>query len=205
MDPLIEYFESLREVVTAEEVRMSGAWANKPQRRYASPKQSGTGEGPFVETVDWRWDGALEGGSPLVGLALLAVEQRLYWVKSQPAVDRPALSFSTSGWAGHPGSVSVTGSFHGAFLPSVPARISDEPPASCVIGPTVARTGTPHVVARLDAIAFAVLLLPAPAVIVGRNRLWHLREAIASRLRPDLRRLLTSRRSGEEGVPNGRS
>ncbi len=193
----MEYFQGLREVVSAEAVRMSGAWSRKPQRRYASPTQSGGGEGPFIDTIDWRWDGAFESSSPLAGLALLLVDQRLYWVKSQPPVARPAVSFSAHGWADRAGSVSATGSFHGAFLPSVPVEISDDPPASCVIGESATSTGTPHIVAQLEGVVFAVLLLPASAVKVGRNRLWHLRDGIAPRLPPELRRLATRGRTGQ--------
>jgi hypothetical protein len=197
MDQAIEYLQGFREVVTAEDVRMSGAWASTTQRRYASPKQSGTGEGPYIETIDWRWDGTFESASALAGLALLLVDRRFYWVKSQPPLARPAVSFSAHGWAARSGSVSVTGSFHGGFLPSVPVEISNEPSASCVIGQTTASTGTPHVVARVEGVAFVVLLLPAPAVKVGRKRLWHLREDLASRLTPELHRLATRGRSGE--------
>ena len=129
---------------------MSGTWGSaKPQRRYASPEQAATGEGPFVETVDWRWDGKFEGASPLVGLALLAVDQRLYWVKSQPPAEHPVVNFSAHGWADRARSVSVTGSFHGAFLPSVPVEIGDEPPTACVLGKPTASVGVPHVVAQV--------------------------------------------------------
>lgn len=197
MDEASEYLQGFREVVTAEEVHMSGTWASTIQRRYASATQSGSGEGPYLETINWRWDGTFESASPLDGLALLLVDRRFYWVKSQPARGRPTVSFSAHGWASRSGSVSVTGSFHGAFLPSVPVEINDEPPTSCVIGETTAKTGTPHVVARIERVAFVVLLLPASVLKVGRNRLWHLREDLASRLNPDLHRLATRGRSGE--------
>jgi hypothetical protein len=180
-----DYFDGVRDGISVEEVRMSGAWSEKTHRHDA------------VETVDWRWDGAFDSSSPLVGIALLVVDSGFYWVKSQPPVLRPAVSFSTHGWAARPCYVSVTGTFHGAFLPSAPADASDEPPASCVIGDPMASTGTPHVIGRLKEVAFAVLLLPASAVKVGRNRLWHLRESIAERLPRALRDLTTRRRSGE--------
>jgi hypothetical protein len=196
MDRAFAFFDGLRDVVAAEGVRMSGAWAEKPQRRYASPNQAGTGEGPFIQTIDWRWDGTFHSISPLAGLALLSVEDHLYWVKSHPPVAGPAASFSAHGWAARPGSVSLTGSLLGAFLPSVPVEINQEPPASCVIGEAAASTGTPHVVAQLGGVVFGVLLLPAAAVKVARNRLWHLREDIASRLPPGLQQLLMKGRSG---------
>lgn len=197
MDRAIEYFQGLRVVIAAEEVRMSGAWSEKPQRRSASPDQLGTGTGPYTETVDWRWDGAFESAAPLVGIALLVLDECFYWVKSHPPVARPAVSFSTHGWGARPCSVFVTGSLHGTYLPAVPVEASGHPPASCFIGQPVTSTGTPHLVGRLERVAFAVVLLPASAVKVGRNRLWHLREAVASRLPPNLQRLVTKGRSGK--------
>ena len=193
----LEYFQGLGAVLPTEEVHMSGAWASKPQRRYASPKQAGTGEGPFIETIDWRWEGNFESAAPLAGIALLLRDQRVYWVKSQPPVARPVVSFSVHGWAARPSSVSVTASFHGAFVPSVPVEIGQEPDASCVIGTSAANTGTPHVVARIEDVVFAIVLLPASVIKVGRNRLWHLRDNIARPLPPDLFRLATRGRRGE--------
>jgi hypothetical protein len=175
---------------------MSGAWSGKPQLRYASPKQAGTGEGPYVETVDWRWEGFLESDLPFVGIAVLALDQRLYWVKSQPPVLRASVSVFTSAWAELPRSVSFSGVFHGAYLPSIPVDLSEEPPASVMIGSSSASTGALHVVARLKNVGFGVVLLPGSAVKVGRNRLWHLREP-ATRLPPELHRLVTRGRSGE--------
>jgi hypothetical protein len=48
-------FECLGRLIAPQRVRMNGAWTGKPQRRYASPHQLGSGEGPFIETIDWRW------------------------------------------------------------------------------------------------------------------------------------------------------
>lgn len=202
MERALEYFQALREVVKGNEVYMSGAWVGKPQRRYASPEQFGTGEGPFVDTVDWRWDGTFESTSPIAGIALLAVEQRLFWVKSEPPSARPELSFSLHGWAECPGSVSVTAAFHGVARRSLPIAIDDEPPTACVIGHPVATMGTPHLVARLDRVSFSVVLLPASAVKVGRNRLWRLRDALASKLPLDVQKLMTRGRTGEVAFSN---
>lgn len=124
MDWLLEYLEGFRAAVPAEPVRMSGAWAGKPQRRYASPTQLGTGEGPYVEVVDWRWYGAFESPLPLVGLAFLAAGERVYWVKSEPPGARPSVSFSAHEWAASDDTVSITGSFHGTVLPSVPFKFA---------------------------------------------------------------------------------
>ena len=197
MDRAIELFRDLRDVVPANEVRMSGTWSEKTQRRYVSREQLGTGEGPNREALDWKWDGLFESVGTFVGIAILATEQHLYWVKSGPPVAQAPVSVSASAWAGTPDSASFSGAFHGAHPPSVPVEIGEEPPKSCVVGASQTTTGMLHVVAQLGRAAFGVVLLPASAVKVGRNRLWHLREPIASRLSPELQRLLTRGRSGE--------
>jgi len=139
------------------------------------------------------------GVSLVVGIAVLAIDQGVYWVKSQPPVARGVVRFSVWGWAGRPCCVSFAGGFHGAGTPSVPVEISDEPPTSCIVGSSRTSTGLLHVVARIGRAAFGVVLLPASAVKVGRNRLWHLREGIASELSPELHHLTTRGRSGEVG------
>ena len=197
MDPAAEYFRALREVLPAEEVRIAGAWSAKPQLRYASPTQQGTGEGPFVETVDWRWEGTVESATPVAGIAIRVIDHRASWAKSQPAVAQAPLVILATGWAESPGSVSFSGGFHGASLPSAPVDLSAEPPASVVLGPSRTKTGLLHVVARAGRAALAVVLVPGSAVKVGRNRLWHLRDEFASRLPPDLQRLMTRGRSGQ--------
>jgi hypothetical protein len=142
-------------------------------------------------------EGTFESVSPLAGLALLVADQRVHWVKSRPPAARSEVSFSAAGWEHRARSVSVTGSFHGASLPPVPVEIDEEPPAACVLGELATTVGTPHVVARLNGVAFVVVLLPASAIKVGRNRLWRLREDIAGRLHPEVKGLLTRGRSGQ--------
>ncbi len=176
---------------------MTGAWTGKPQRRYASSSQFGSGKGPFIDTVDWRWEGAFEGPSSMVGLAILSTDECWYWVKSQPPVPRPEVGVSAHGWTTRPSTVSVAGSFHGVGSPSVPVELTDAPPSAFVMGPSIAMTGSPHVVARVARVTFAVVLLPASVVRVGRNRLWRLREPFAGKLAPGLRELLTRGRSGK--------
>ena len=190
----------MRDVLPANPVRMSGAWTGKPQLRYASPEQAGTGEGPYVQTVDWRWEGTLESEGPFAGIALLAFDERFFWVKSDPPVLRASVSVSAFAWSGRPEAVSFAGSFHGAFSGSVPVTLSEEPPTSVVIGSPSSSTGLLHVVAHIRDVWFGVVLLPGSAVKVGRNRLWHLREALASRLPPDLKQLMTRGRSGEIAI-----
>jgi hypothetical protein len=125
------------------------------------------------------------------------VEERAYWVKSQPPVAQAAVGVMAAGWAGRPDSVSFGGAFHGAHPPSVPVQVPDEPPASFVLGSSETSTGLLHALAHAGRATFGLVLLPGSAVKVGRNRLWHLRAEIASRLPPELHRLTTRGRSGE--------
>ncbi|HEY6462945.1 MAG TPA: hypothetical protein VIY73_22395 [Polyangiaceae bacterium] len=196
MATLSEYFEGLSSVLAPEDVRLTGAWASKTTRRYASRNQLGTGEGPFVDVIDWRWEGRLEGASPLVGLALLFHEGRITWVKSRPPAPRLDVSFSTAGWVHSPGSVSATGSLHGAYLPAVRVELDDDPPAACVVGKPAVKVGSPHPVMETGRAFFAIVVLPASAVTVGRNRLWRARESIVAGLDAAQAVLLTRGRSG---------
>ncbi len=157
----------------------------------------GTGEGPYVEIVDWIWEGIFASVAPFDEIAVLAARNTLCWAKSQPPLAQAPVSVAASACAGTPISVSFTGAFHGAYPPSVPVEISEEPPKACVLGASQTTMGTLHVVAQLGRAAFGVVLLPASAVKVGRNRLWQLREPLASTLGPELQRLLMGGRSGE--------
>ncbi len=192
-----EYFRPVTAVITGDPVRVSGSWAGKAQRKYASPSQLGTGEGPFVDVVDWRWTGTFESEVPLAGLALQGLAPRLRWVKSSPAAMNPTVTFLASGWADRARSVSVTGSFHGAGLPAVPVELDEEPPAAFALGDRAVALGVPHVLAHADAVSFAALLLPGSALGVGRNRLWRMREDAVECLPGTLRLLLTRGRAGE--------
>jgi hypothetical protein len=202
VDRVFELFRELGAIVPSTEVRMSGTWSAKAQRRYATREQLGTGEGPFVETVDWRWEGVLASLEPFVGIAVLATNDTLYWVKSQPPLTQASVTVFASAWSGTQNSVSFSGAFHGAHPPSVPVGFVGELIKSCVLGPSKTTTGLLHLVAQLGRAAFGVVLLPASAVKVGRNHLWHLREPIASLLPPRLHSIMTRGRTGELEFPD---
>ena len=114
-------FLDCRKLSGTEEVQMSGAWNVKRQRRYASPTQSGTGEGPIDRNVR------------------LAVGGHLPWVISAPLASRcchrlsipvglnpsppgscPEVCVLVAGWVDASHQVSATGSFHGSGLPYNP-------------------------------------------------------------------------------------
>jgi hypothetical protein len=61
--------------------------------------------------------------------------------------------------------------------------------------------GRPHLVAEADSVAIVVVILPAFALKVGRNRLWHLRRELAAALPAKLRHLVTRGRTGNVRSP----
>jgi hypothetical protein len=45
----------------------------------------GSGSGPFVNVVDYRWRGELTGSSPVTGIAFRLTGSDMYWVKAAQA------------------------------------------------------------------------------------------------------------------------
>jgi hypothetical protein len=198
MPLLAEIFSDLATVIAPEPVRVvDSGWTTKARRAYASPSQAGTGQGPFVEVIDATWNATFEGMGPLAGILLWANGRGLSWVKSLPAAERPQARFSVSGWAGSPCSVFASAAFHGTYSTAVPLGLDVEPSFACALGSDVVTTSVLHIVARMDPVAFAVVLLPGTALRSGRNRLWHLRPELATKLAPKLRALMTQGRTGD--------
>ena len=182
-----------------EPVAIRGAWVTSSRRTYADAAQQGSGAGPFVDVVDARWTATCEATVPLTGLAMVfgpANEGR--WVKAGPATMNPALSVSLHAHAdGLAGRASFAAGLHGAWLPSMPVACGGDLPAACTLSTDPTFTGRPHLVAEIDGAAFHVVLFPGSVLQVSRNRLWRLREELASSLPADLRRLLTRGRTGD--------
>jgi hypothetical protein len=88
MSRLVDHFESAREFAPPEDVRVTGGWSSARRLRYARPEQAGTGEGPYVETTDWRWDGAVEAAGPMTALVVLATDDQIYWAKAERPEER---------------------------------------------------------------------------------------------------------------------
>ena len=81
--PLLDQLDSsIRGLVPGKSVEFGGEWTTSSRRAYKSEAQIGTGAGPFVEVVDFRWRGALTSAGPFSGIAFLVTAQGLYWVKA---------------------------------------------------------------------------------------------------------------------------
>lgn len=184
-------------MLSAEPYRLTGAWTSVPRRIYDSPSLHGSGVGPYVDAFDVSWDGVFEGEIPLAGIALFRMGGRWQWAKSSPAVARPSVSLKFWGWRGRPEAIHVGASFHGARFPLPLVNVHAEPSSACKLGEELVVPGVPHVVASIEDIAFAIVVLPGTATRVGRNRLWRLRDQLAPALAPELRALLTHRSCGE--------
>lgn len=197
MPPFIEdFFSPLAAVVHGEPVKLSGEWSTSLRRTYESAVQVDSGVGPFVEVIDARWAGTFESSVPITGIAMLYRDGGS-WAKASPATMNPGVQVSVHARAGCvDGQASFAASLHGAFLPTVPVVCGDDLPAACTFGSSHAVTGRPHLVAEVDGTAFIVLMLQGSVLKVGRNRLWHLRDELASALPADLRQLLVRGRTG---------
>ena len=198
MPPFIEAFLSpIAAVVPGEPAELRGEWSTSLRRTYENAIQLGSGAGPFVEVIDARWAGTFESSVPLTGIAILYLPSGGYWVKASPATMNPAVQVSLHARAGCVvGQASFAAGLHGAFLPSVPVACGNDLIAACTFGSTHAVTGRPHLVAEIDGATFIVVLLQGSVLKGGRNRLWHLRDELASSLPTDLHQLLAHGRTG---------
>jgi hypothetical protein len=195
--PFVDAISSaLAGIVSEEEVVVEGRWTTSMRKTYRDVSQSGSGEGPYVEVIDHRWQGAMRGAGPLVGIGFLITAGELWWAKSAPRNQILAVYISLSAWArGSDDRATFTGSVGECFLPGVPVPFKGDV-ASCALGPERSATLRAHPVARLESVTFAVITLPARAIKVGRNRLWHLRDELASRIPEASRKILTRGRTG---------
>jgi hypothetical protein len=85
----------------------------------------------------------------------------------------------------------------GAGLPGVPVVLPAKLDDVCVASPTTFTAGRVVTLACTDSAAFVAVVFPGIVVKMGRNHLWRLREDVASLLTPEIRELLTRRRSGD--------
>jgi hypothetical protein len=85
--PFLQKLDSaLSDLVPEQPVACRGAWSTVLRRVYASPSQLGSGEGPFVEIVDARWNAELSAEFAFSVMAFLVTPLEIYWSK---AVDGP--------------------------------------------------------------------------------------------------------------------
>lgn len=184
-------------VVPELPVLMRGSWSTSSRKVYESAGQAGSGSGPFREVVDARWSGSFECEAPLAALGFLVTAERTYWGKSAPAVAHPLVHVSLHAYANYDSECATfAAGVHGLTPPSLPFPCGNDLIAACSLGPRDATTGQAHQVARVEGAAFVVILLPASVLTTGRNRLWRLRDDLASNLPSDLRGILTRGRTG---------
>ena len=139
----------------------------------------------------------IQSSSIITGIAMLHTPGGAWWVKASPATMNPAVHVSLHARAGNEaGKATFAAGLHGAVLPAVPVACNDDLTAACTFGSNHAVTGRPHVVAEIDGAAVIVVILQGSVLKVGRNRLWHLREELVSRLPTHLRELLARGRTG---------
>ena len=196
--PLLDQLDSsLSDLVAGESVEFRGEWSTSSRRTYKSEAQIGTGSGPFRDVVDSRWRGALTSSGPITGIAFLLTADTLYWVKAANASLTLPVEVSLHAYAGHTTEgATFTASLASAYLPGLRIPGSADLTGACALGSSVLTTGRVTCLARANSAAFLVLLIQRGLLYVGRNRLWRLRDDIASSLPAGIRDLLTRRRTG---------
>jgi hypothetical protein len=196
--PLLDQLDSsICDLVPGETVEFGGEWTTSSRQAYKSEAQIGTGSGPFVEVIDFRWRGALTAAGPFSGIALLRTANNLHWAKSPEVSLTLPVDVSLHACAGYTAEgATFTARLAGAFLPGAPVAGSADLAGACALGPNVLITGRVTCLARTNSAGFFVLLIPRGLLKMGRKRLWRLRDDVASSLPPDTRELLVHRRTG---------
>ena len=196
--PLLEALGAgLPEHVAAQPVAFAGQWLASSRRTYERQSQLGSGSGPYEEVVDLRWTGALTASEPIGGIAFLLTSDELFWGKTSQVSEEMPVEISLHAYADYrTGRATFTARLDGADLPGVPVEIGSDLSQACSIRVTALEIGRVACLARASGAAFFVLLLPGAVLKMGRKRLWHARDEFAAVLPPEIRELLTVRRSG---------
>lgn len=196
--PLFDELEaSLADQVAGEPVALNGAWLPTARRTYEAASQSGTGDGPFADVVDFRWRGRLSSAVPVAGVAFLATANELFWSKTTPPASPLEVDVSLHAYAKYSqGLATFTAIIAGALLPGVPVAFAGDPAAVCTLADARLTTARVELIAETKAAAIFLLLLPARSLRIGRHRLWRLREELTLSAPPRAREILTRRRSG---------
>jgi hypothetical protein len=131
------------------------------------------------------------------GMALLCTESGVHWAKtarsSQEISARASFHAYTEQEDGHATFAVGLGDVR---LPGVPVVANLKTPSEYLADTAVVPAGRVACLARCDSKAFFVVLFASDSVKFRRNRLWQVRDSIASQLPPDLGQLLTRRRAG---------
>jgi hypothetical protein len=203
-----EFFQeldlALAEVIPPEPAVLDGEWSASRRRTYQGA-QSKPGVGPYVEVVDWTWTGTLVGAAPIAAVAFLATSTSVHWVKAGPAPAQTIrLSLTTD--AGRSSERATLGASIGdVALPGVPVAYRGSASDACVISTAPIATGRASALASAEKAVVVLLIIQRDLLKVGRNRLWRVREDLASSFPPHVRELLTRRRSGRYSLSGGGS
>jgi hypothetical protein len=107
------------------------------------------------------------------------------------------VAVSLHAYAGYAGDrATFTAGMGGAFLPGLPVAAPTRLDEVAAPGQMTFTTGRVVTLAQMHSTAFVVIVLPGIVLRMGRKHLWRVRDDIASSLAPDVRELLTRRRSG---------
>jgi hypothetical protein len=198
LHPFLDALDAaLAGVVPREPVALDGAWSRRTRRAYASSRQIGTGAGPFVDVVDHEWAGTLRCASAIGCLAFLRTADELHWVKAPQAALELPVRVSLTGAAGWVADRAMFGGgVGGAGVPGVDVPATADLGGVCPVAPLALTTGRVARLAHAGGAWFLVVLFPCAVIAFGRCRLWRLREDFCASLPPDLRSVLTRRRSG---------
>jgi hypothetical protein len=188
---------SLSEVIPSEPVEVTGEWSTRTRKTYQSAEQLGSGSGPPAEVEDRIWSGVLSCPTPVSGMALLITPTHVEWAKAPTAGLTLPVHVSLSAYADYRRERStfhagMGGAGFGGLAIAAPAGID----GVCPPGPVRFTTGRTVTLARVEGIAFAVIVLPRTVLTMGRKHVWRLRENVAGALPPDIRTLLTRGRNG---------
>jgi len=188
---------SLSDMVPDQLVACHGAWSTNLRRVYASLSQLGSGEGPFVEIVDARWNASLSAEFAFGVMALLLTPREIYWSKASLISTLVPVQVSLSAYTDNaPGGSSFTGSAGEAYLPGVPVASGRPLEDVCTAEPLRFVAGRVARLAQTTEAEFFVIVLPRAVLKVGRNHIWRVRDDSASQLPQDVRAILTRGRAG---------
>ena len=198
-NPFLQSLDSsLSELIPREPVEVFGEWSTKTRKTYQSENQSGGGVGPFLEVEDRRWLGTLNCRTAASGIVFLLTATKVYWVKAPTVALTLPVAVSLHAYAGYVGDrATFTAGMGGAFLPGIPVAAPTRLDEVCAPVPMSFTTGRVVTLARMDSTAFVAIVLPDIVLKMGRKHLWRLRDDVALSLTPDIRELLTRRRSGD--------
>lgn len=200
--PLLDQLDSsVCDLVPGEAVEFGGEWTTSSRQAYKSEAQIGTGSGPFVQVIDFRFRGALTSAGPFSGIAFLLTADNLYWAKAPDVSLTLPVDVSLHAYAEYSAEgATFTARLAGAALPGAPLMGSADLAGACALGPNVLITSRVTCLARTNSAPFFVLLIPRGLLKMGRKRLWRLRDDVAASLPPGIRELLVHRRTGS--IPN---